>query len=72
MFVMKGITNSPPCFTKNAKILNVSSFLVKDACGVGKVYWRRERAHDKTRVRVVRVVCTAGAFTGFVNNVKRE
>ncbi len=25
--------------------------IVKDACRVGKVYWRRERAHDKTRIR---------------------
>ncbi len=33
------------------------------------VYWRRERAHDKTEERVV---CTAGAFIGCVDNVKSE
>ncbi len=26
------------------------------------MYWRRDRAHDKTRVRVEFVECTAGAF----------
>ncbi len=31
---------------------------------LGKVYWHRERAHDKTRVSIVFVVCTAGAFMG--------
>ncbi len=36
--------------------------MTKDACGVGKMYWRRERAHDKMGVRVVFVVCTADAF----------
>ncbi len=36
------------------------------------MYWRRERAHDKTRVRVVFVARTAGAFIGCVDNVKSE
>ncbi len=39
---------------------------------VGQVYWRRQRALGKTRVRVVFVVCTAGAFIGCVDNVKSE
>ncbi len=29
-----------------------------------KVYWRRERAHDKTGKRVVCLVCCAGTFIG--------
>ncbi len=36
------------------------------------MYWRRERAHDETGDRVVRVVCTAGVFIGCVDNVKSE
>ncbi len=38
----------------------------------GKVYWRRQRAHDKTGERVVFVVCTQGAFIWRVDNVKSE
>ncbi len=34
------------------------------ACWVRKMYWRREHAQDKTRVSVLFVVCTAGAFIG--------
>ncbi len=36
------------------------------------MYWRREPALDKTGERVVFVVCTTGAFIGFVDNVKSE
>ncbi len=36
------------------------------------MYWRRERAHDKTGERVVFVVFIAGAFIGCVDNVKSE
>ncbi len=36
------------------------------------MYWHRERAHDKTRVSVMFVVCTAGAFIGYVDKVKSE
>ncbi len=39
---------------------------------VRKVYWRRERAHDKTAERVVFVVCTTGAFIVRVDKVKSE
>ncbi len=39
---------------------------------LGKVYWHRERAHDKTGERVVFVVCTAGAFIGGVDTIKSE
>ncbi len=35
------------------------------------MYWRRVRAHDKTR-ELCSVVCSAGAFTGCVDNVKSE
>ncbi len=38
--------------------------MAKDASLVGKVYWRRERAHDKAGERVVFVICTVGAFIG--------
>ncbi len=44
--------------------------MAKDAWWVRKVYWRRERAHNKTGKRVVFVVCTAGAFIGCVDKVK--
>ncbi len=46
--------------------------MAKNACWVRKVYWRRGRAHDKTRVSVMFVVCTAGAFIGCVAKVKSE
>ncbi len=46
--------------------------MAKDACGVGKMYWRRDRAHDKMRVRVVFVGRTTGAFIGCVDNAKSE
>ncbi len=36
------------------------------------MYWRRERAHDKTGKRVVFVVCTAGALIGCVDKIKSE
>ncbi len=39
---------------------------------LGYVYWRRERAHDKTGEGIVFVVCTADAFIGWVGNVKSE
>ncbi len=39
---------------------------------LGYVYWRRERAHDKTGEGIVFVVCTADAFIGWVDNVKTE
>ncbi len=38
--------------------------MAKDAWWVGKVYWRGERAHDKTGKRVVFVMRTVGAFIG--------
>ncbi len=38
--------------------------MAKDAWLVGEVYWRRERAHDKTGESGVCVVCTADAFIG--------
>ncbi len=43
---------------------NQNGTMAKDAWLVRNVYWRRERAHDKTGERVVFVVCTAGAFIG--------
>ncbi len=46
--------------------------MAKDAWRVRKVYWRRERAYDKTRVRVECVVCIAGAFIGWDDNLKGE
>ncbi len=46
--------------------------MAKNACWVRKVYWRRERAHDKTRVSAMFVVCTVGAFIGCVDKVKSE
>ncbi len=36
------------------------------------MYWRRENAHNKMRVRAVFVLCTAGAFLGYVDKVKSE
>ncbi len=36
------------------------------------MYWRSERAHERTGARVVFVVCTAGTFIGCVDNVKSE
>ncbi len=39
---------------------------------VRKVYWRRERAHDKVGERLVFVMCTVGAFIGSDDNVKSE
>ncbi len=51
---------------------NQNGTMAKDAWRVRKVYWRRELAHGKTRVRVVFVVCTAGAFIECVDNVKSE
>ncbi len=44
----------------------------KTAVELGKVYWRRKLAHDKTGKRVVFVVCTAGAFIGCVDKIKIE
>ncbi len=41
-----------------------NGMMAKDAWWVRKVYWRRERAHDKTGKRVVFVMCTVGAFIG--------
>ncbi len=49
---------------------NRNGAITKDASRVIKVYWLRERAHDKTGERVVFVVCTAGAFMGSVDKVK--
>ncbi len=46
--------------------------MAKGAWLVRKVYWRREREHDKTEERVVFVVCTADAFIGYVDKVKRR
>ncbi len=46
--------------------------MAKDALRVRKVYWGRERAHDKTGERVVFVVCTVGAFIGCVVEIKSE
>ncbi len=43
---------------------NQNGTMANDAWLVRKVYRRSEHAHDKTRVRVVFVVCTAGAFLG--------
>ncbi len=45
---------------------------LKTPVELGKVNWRRKCAHDKTRVSVVLVVCTAGAFIGCVDNVKSD
>ncbi len=36
------------------------------------MYWNRVRAHDKTEVRVMSVVCTSGAIIGYVDSVKSE
>ncbi len=38
--------------------------MAKDAWWVRKVYWRRERAHDKIGKSVGLVMCTVGAFIG--------
>ncbi len=43
---------------------NQNGTMAKDACGVVKMYWRRERARDQTRERIVFVMCTVGAFIG--------
>ncbi len=46
--------------------------MAKDAWWVRRVYWRRERAHDKIGERVVFIVCTAGASVEYVDKVKSE
>ncbi len=46
--------------------------MAKDAWSVRKVYWRRERAHDKTGESVVCVMCCAVTFIRFVDNEKSE
>ncbi len=38
--------------------------MAKDAWLVRTVYWRRERAHDKTGEGFVFLVCCAGTFIG--------
>ncbi len=58
----------PPATVRSPHIQN--DMLAKDAWRVRKVYWRRERAHDKTAKRVVLVACTAGAFKGSVDKIK--
>ncbi len=45
--------------------------MAKDACGVRNIYWPRERAHDKTRERVVCVMRCADTLIRFVDNVKK-
>ncbi len=50
---------------------NQNGTMAKDAWRVRKVYWRRKLAQDKTVERVVFVVCSAGAFIGCVDNVKK-
>ncbi len=45
--------------------------MAKDGWLVRKVYWRRERTHDKTGESVVFVMCTVGAFIGRDDNVKK-
>ncbi len=51
---------------------NQNDTMAKDAWWVRKLYWRRERAHDKTGKRVVFVVCTTGAFIRRVDTIKSE
>ncbi len=51
---------------------NQNGKIAKGTCWVGKVYWRRKRAHDRTTARVVFVVRTVGTFIGCVGNVKSE
>ncbi len=51
---------------------NQNGTMAKGAWWVRKVYWRRERAHDKAGERVEFVVCTAGVFIGCVDKVKCE
>ncbi len=49
---------------------NQNGTMAKDACCVGKLYWRRE--HALGEMTAVRLMCTAGTFTGCVDNVKSE
>ncbi len=52
----------PPAMVRSPHSQNGT--MAKDAWLVRKVYWRRERAHDKTGKGVVFVVRTTGAFIG--------
>ncbi len=60
----------PPATVRSPRCQNGT--MAKDAWWVRKVYWRRERAHDKTGERVVCVMYCAGTFIRFVDNVKSE
>ncbi len=60
---------NPPAMSRSPQKQNGK--MAKDAWWVRKMYWSRERAHDKTGEWVVFMVCTAGAFIGRVDNVKK-
>ncbi len=60
-------SRNPPAMTRSPNSQNAT--MTKDACSAGNIYWPRVRVHDKTGLKIVFFVCSAGTLIGCVVDV---